>query len=74
MQIMDHATNTLRGRSLTYIRPTAEIAPPSISAHERLRACEHKYSILQHLDLPPPSIYRLTRDELRVALYRICTL
>jgi len=74
MQLMDHARNTLRGKTLTCMQPTTDIPPPSISAHERLWACEQKYLILQHLDTPPPSTYRLTRDELRVELYRICTM
>jgi hypothetical protein len=68
MQLMDHATNTLKGRTLTYMRPTIDIAPPSISAHESLELVSRN-AILQHLDLPPPSIYRLTCDELGVALY-----
>jgi len=49
LQIMDHATNTSKGKTLTYMRPTTDIAPPSISAHEWLWACEQKYAILQHL-------------------------
>ena len=64
----------IKRQNFDVVRPTADIAPPSNSEHERLWACEQKYAILQNLDLPPPSIYRLARDELRVAPYRMCTL
>lgn len=63
----------IKRQDFAYVRPTTDIAPPSISAHERRWASEYKFAILQHLDLPPLSIFRLARDELVVALYRICT-